>query len=48
MTTTRKFKVGAKTVVIQNVPEYVTDEQLVKFTLQKMIEAAINNIGVAS
>jgi len=48
MPTTRRMRIGEKTIIIQNVPEYITDEQLHKFALQKMIELGIENYGKAS
>ena len=35
---TRVVKVGMKTVIIQNVPRHISDEELKKYTLQKLLE----------
>lgn len=48
MNSTRRLKVGAKIVLIENVPDFVTDEELAKFALKKMMEIGINHIGMAS
>jgi len=45
---TRKFKIGEKTVVVSNVPDYVTDEELKIYAMKKMISIGIESVGKAS
>jgi len=48
MKSTRKLKIGQKTVIIQNVPDYVTDKELTEYALKEMIKLGIENVGKAS
>ena len=42
------MKIGAKTVILQNVPDDITDEELKKIAIKKLLEIGIMKTGVAS
>ena len=46
--TTRKIQVGAKTVIIQNVPDNISDEELTQYALMKLMQIGVIKTGQAS
>ena len=41
----RKIKVWNKTVIIENVPDYITDAELIEWTKKKLLVDGIYNMG---